>query len=470
MWRVLAPFCLNFAEGKLKVVRLKPFASISLLIAFFIAALIVSNLSISAYSDTGNPELRAQERALFKQSLLQPNNLDVAFKYAEIATKLGDYEAAIGAYERMLFYNNDLPRVKLELGLLYFRLGSYEQAQSYFKGAISGKDVPKDVSDRVNLFIKESGKRVSANQFSFYAQTGFRYQTNANAGPGNAFIRALGQDAVLDSRFVKRGDWNWFAISSLRYVHDFENQRGDTFETNVSTYYARQFRLSSLNLGFIEIDAGPRLALWPGSGLSIRPYVIGSEILLGDKQYALAGGGGISFGWQTAYLDLAPGIEFRKREYSNSSDYPTAREQLGDQITGYLSAAGPTVMVDNLRWQARMSGVDSTSKQAYYSYKQVSFDFSLPYDIEEFAAIKGRRLTIAPYAGFSITDYERPNPLVDPAISRLDHEWRVGGALDMQIQDAFGFGLQVQYGRTFSNIKNYRTNSFLVAGGPTIRF
>lgn len=440
-----------------------------LISAMFVFVVLVAT-SIAAQAEPSKEELKIQERALFKQTLIQPNNLDIAFKYSEVATKLGDFEAAIGALERMLFYNQDLPRVKLELGLLYFRLGSYEQAKSYFNAAVTGPNVPPEVRERVATFVRETERRVSPNQFSFYAQTGFRFQTNANAGPGNAFIRALGQDAVLDSRFVRRSDTNWFALSSFRYVYDFENQRGDTFETNVSTYYARQFKLSALNLGFVEIDAGPRLALGENSGLSIRPYVLGNEVGLGDRQYALSGGGGISLAWTTPYLEIAPGIEFRKREYSNTPDYPTAREQLGQQIIGYVSAAGPTVMIDNLRWQARVSAVDSTAKQAYYSYQQVAFDFSLPYEVEGFAIQKGRKLTIAPFAGFSLTDYARPNALIEPTVTRSDTEYRFGGALDMQLYEAVGFGVQVQYGRIYSNIKNYRTSNFLVSGGPNVRF
>ena len=424
----------------------------------------------SASAEPTKDELKAQERILFKQTILQPNNLDIAFKYSEVATKLGDFEAAIGALERMLFYNRDLPRVKLELGLLYFRLGSYEQARSYFNAALVGQSVPQDVRDRVAIFIRETERRVSANQFSFYAQTGFRYQTNANAGPGNAFIRALGQDAVLDSRFVRRSDVNWFAISSLRHVYDFENQRGDTFETNVSTYYARQFSLSALNLGFVEIDAGPRFGIGDGTGLSIRPYLLGNEVALGDRQYALSGGGGIALSWRTTYVDFAPGIEFRKRDYSNTPDYPMARDQLGQQVIGYISAAGPSVMIDNLRWQSRLSVVDSSAKQAYYAYRQVAFDFSLPYEIEGFAIQKGRKLTVAPFAGFSTTDYERPNALIEPTMKRSDYEYRVGGALDVQLYEAVGFAMQLQYGRIYSNIKNYRTSNFLVSGGPTVRF
>ena len=61
-----------------------------------------------------NPEYQA----LFKRMYADPSDLDVTFQFAELATKLGDYEAAIGALERMLFYNPNLPRVKLELGVL----------------------------------------------------------------------------------------------------------------------------------------------------------------------------------------------------------------------------------------------------------------------------------------------------------------------------------------------------------------
>ena len=40
----------------------------------------------------------------------------------------------------------------------------------------------------------------------------------------------------------------------------------------------------------------------------------------------------------------------------------------------------------------------------------------------------------------------------------------------MQLYEAFGFGMQVQYGRVYSNIRNYQMNNLLVSGGPTIRF
>ena len=72
------------------------------------------------------------------RQLAKPDDLDATFKFAQIEEQLGDYKSAIGALERMLFYNKNLPRVKFELGALYFRLRSYETARTYFKSAIEG--------------------------------------------------------------------------------------------------------------------------------------------------------------------------------------------------------------------------------------------------------------------------------------------------------------------------------------------
>jgi tetratricopeptide (TPR) repeat protein len=89
--------------------------------------------------------LKSEQQALFERTFKEPANLDVAFRYAEVSTKLNDFEAAIGALERMLFFNAKLPRVKLELGVLYFRLGSYEMAKSYLASAIADASAPPEI-------------------------------------------------------------------------------------------------------------------------------------------------------------------------------------------------------------------------------------------------------------------------------------------------------------------------------------
>ena len=62
--------------------------------------------------------------------LQDPSNLDVAVEYASLSSQVGDYEAAVSTLERMLIFAPNTPRLRLELGILYYRLGSYEVSRS----------------------------------------------------------------------------------------------------------------------------------------------------------------------------------------------------------------------------------------------------------------------------------------------------------------------------------------------------
>ena len=81
-------------------------------------------------------ELRAQQNTAFQAMLKDPGNLETVMAYAQAATKAGDYEAAVSAYEGMLIIDSNLPRVRLELGILYYRLKSYETSRTYLETAL----------------------------------------------------------------------------------------------------------------------------------------------------------------------------------------------------------------------------------------------------------------------------------------------------------------------------------------------
>ena len=160
---------------------------------------------------------------LFKRLLLKPDDLDAGFQYAQLETELGDYEAAIGALERMLYYNPNLPRVKLQLGVLYFHLRSYEMARNYFDAVLNAPDTPADVRTEVQTYVAAVDKAVAINQFSIYGQFGLAYQTNANAGPNSPNVLALGQNALLSPEFQKlrtgtRSDWSPCMISTISTI------------------------------------------------------------------------------------------------------------------------------------------------------------------------------------------------------------------------------------------------------------
>ena len=103
-----------------------------LIILFMGIQPVMSSNVAPALSDPKLIEQTDLEREKIFASLIDdPTNLDLLFKYANLSILLGDLEAAISVFEQMLIYEPDLPRIRLELGVLYFRLNAYPSAKLY---------------------------------------------------------------------------------------------------------------------------------------------------------------------------------------------------------------------------------------------------------------------------------------------------------------------------------------------------
>src|SRR5262245_58373175 len=328
--------------------------------------------------------IKLEQQALFQRTFKEPGNLDVAFRYAEVSTQLGDFEAAIGALERMLFFNAKLPRVRLELGVLYFRLGSYEMAKSYFSSAIADPSAPPEVRATVQAYLNEIEKRLNPNLLAGFVQTGVRYQTNATAGPAGSLIRVFGFDGVLDQKFAKQPDWNAFSQTIVYHTLDLQTQRGDTWETQASAYLSEQRKIKRLDAAAISAQTGPRIVLDPGSapgtGLSLRPYVGGLLVALEDDYYlgTLTAGGALTWlpapGWSG---ECGGG---RRPPSAHSTDtYTTAALQTRALTSGYLALRGR--LSDGVRWQARGSIVSDDARDGSQSYLQRLFELFISYDL-----------------------------------------------------------------------------------------
>lgn len=104
------------------------------------------------------PEATPAERAAydkaFQATLEKPSDPVTLAKFADLAVKVGDIEGAISALERLLLIDANQPEVKLELGVLYYRLGSKEAALTYLEGARTSPEASQQVRDRAEEFLK----------------------------------------------------------------------------------------------------------------------------------------------------------------------------------------------------------------------------------------------------------------------------------------------------------------------------
>jgi tetratricopeptide (TPR) repeat protein len=104
-------------------------------------------------------ELQNKQNAAFQEMLKDPGNLEVVMAYAQAATKAGDYEGAVAAYEGMLVIDSNLPRVRLELGILYYRLKSYETSRTYIETALASPTLPGDIRKPAELLLAKMPKQ-----------------------------------------------------------------------------------------------------------------------------------------------------------------------------------------------------------------------------------------------------------------------------------------------------------------------
>ncbi|HUC69801.1 MAG TPA: tetratricopeptide repeat protein, partial [Stellaceae bacterium] len=211
--------------------------------------------------------LEAKKEALFQQMLRNPANLDATFAYADVSARLGDYEAAVSALERMLLFNPNLPRVQLELGALYFRMGSYDLARDYFAKAAAGNP-PPEVRARIDEYMAQIEKATSRHHLSGYVFLGGQYQSDANVAPGSPFVLSPITPVLLNSQFVRQPSGSIFASGSLLYSYDLEDQRRDSIDVTAVGYLNHYFNsnVSRLDLDLLEVTAGPRIN-FPGGGL-----------------------------------------------------------------------------------------------------------------------------------------------------------------------------------------------------------
>jgi tetratricopeptide (TPR) repeat protein len=99
-------------------------------------------------------ELRQAYQAALVLTLKMPSDPDTLFKFAVLAVQLGDMEGAISALERLLLIDNDLPEVRLELGVLYYRIGSNTMAVIHLEAAAASPSATTHTRERAAVFLK----------------------------------------------------------------------------------------------------------------------------------------------------------------------------------------------------------------------------------------------------------------------------------------------------------------------------
>jgi hypothetical protein len=432
--------------------------------------------------------LAAQKEALFQQMLRNPANLDVTFAYAEVSARLGDYEAAVSALERMLLFNPDLPRVQVELGALYFRMGSYDIARDYFAKAAAANP-PPEVRARIDQYLAEIEKSQSRHHVSGYFFTGIQYQTDANVAGSSLILSPIGP-VLLGNQFTKQASGSVFASGSAVYSYDLETQNRDTLDVTGAGYLNHYFNslVNRLDLALLEVTAGPRFN-FPNGGLvgdksaSFRPYGIFDEVGLGWDQYFVAGGFGLEYD-QIVWDDLAlKGVfEFREKSFANATSRPLSTGLNGSDKLVSLQATKP--ITANSALNLEFDYLDQSTQLGFYTNMSYAVAGSYRIRYDDPLGVTQYPWETSPFLGRLWSNYAAPDPCcvtgshfdaasdttVATFSSQLTQRWRFGVTQTWQVLPKIAIVLQLERDIISSNLPLYAYNNTSVLIGPQIRF
>jgi len=202
---------------------------ITFLLTSFVSALPAQNVLPSIPDPESVASVQREKEEVFKQLFKDPTNLSLLFKYANLSILVGDLEAAIGVFEQMLIYDSQLPRIRLELGVLYFRLGAYAMATNYLK-SVKEFNPPAEVEAKVNQFLEAIVSAEKPFQWKQNLSIGFKRTTNGNSGINADFIEIGDFLLDVDPESKRQRDRSSLFNYSLSIDQDLNHPRGDNIQ------------------------------------------------------------------------------------------------------------------------------------------------------------------------------------------------------------------------------------------------
>lgn len=427
-------------------------------------ALSATALPSIAIAQTTKDALRAEQTTLFDAMSGDSQNLDLMFRYAGISARLQDYEAAISTLERMLVFDSNLPRVRLELGALYFNIGSYVIAERYFREVAKAEDLPEPVRARIARFRNEIVSRTRKHRFNGRLEVGLVHDSNAGLGPTD-------RDAILFGRPATRigdldeSDTGVKIIAQVTHRYDFGGQANEHWRTDAS-FFGRRYQ--NVDQGASEsffLRTGPQLALDDTTfGPKIRPFVDATHVRVDDRR--LYNEGGVGAEYVEVFSDkLSAFGSVRAAIRTHTDERANENGALFDMTAGLAW----TPVRDFVITGALGAGSDR-AKADFESNSEVSLRLAASYDYDPGLEIADGKWRLSGYASAAFRAYDAPNPVVTARETRKDTDLRVGVRNVFTFRKGFYAALDASVLDRSSTISNFELDNVGVSAALGYKF
>lgn len=409
------------------------------------------------------PKLEEQRRSLFAQGLEDPNDVDKAFAYAVLSTRLGDYEAAIGVYERLLIQHPGTPRLQLELAALYFRLRSYPQAKSLFLAVHQRPDTPAAVRMRVEGYLRsiEANHRKSRG-FSGRVTVGGRWESNANAAPDMNSISLNGIDFLLSPDSRAADDMSGQVGISLRYRHPI-TRHGDTLDVSLGASSNVYDQLDRLDSSVAELRLGPDFSL---NRLGVRDGRLSLSAIVGQtwldgRRYMQSDGAALSYrqpmGRQAAFN---VSLDYRDEAYTPDKSQASAANFSGQRYRA--NATYTRQAAANWQWMVGPGVERRDARTGYNAYWEPRLNLGMSHRYPGLWGSGRQPWTLAFTGQLARRHNDDPMPVVSRRERQRSNDWMLQVVQTIPLRDSSELDVFVGYRDVSSNydIRDY-ANGFV---------
>lgn len=430
--------------------------------AMLLHACMVLCANVYANAPPTKAQIETQLITLKQQIEHNPGNLDNYFAYAQIAAAYGKLEEAKDAYLHMLAVEPGLHRVKLDLGMVYLRMGDEKAAKRLFDEVLA-TNPPESVANNIKRVIAQAKQTYGRTRINAAVSLGYNYDTNANSAAGTGYITFNDISIPLADDSRKQKDGQVFAAASLQHHYWFRNKSGDTnasvnkyWHSSATMYRADQERLKEQNIQAFIFQTGPAFEV---KKLKTIFNLTGGyqHVDLDGRSYLdiTSAEASAAYNYSQA-LSLTSSLVFEDRNFINSPRVSTYKDRSG---SAYQTKFGLNYKAGkNDFYSASIGYRKEETKQAYYDNSQWilegSYTHVFPYDIFASLALDYRE-----------SRYGGPDPLISLATIREDEDAIAGITLGKRWKHNITYVLGYQFRRVDSNQQNYDYSSHRVSVG-----
>lgn len=411
-------------------------------------------------------DIQRQVDDAFRDVLARTESLEARMRYAGLLVRAGNFEGGIAALEGLLLSPEAAPGIRVELAVLYYRLGSYAISEAYLREALADPRLDEALRRQANALLPDVVRRNQVSHLSGSLLVGLRAQRNPTAATRESRIMAAGVLVPRNERYRPRSDVDAFVWGKVDHAYDLDAQNEATVVTtlvgyanhfsSVDSYALRPGNPDPFDVLAFAGSSGIRFKPSPAElpGLTLRPHVVFGKVALNGHRYFLTGGLGLDGNYRISERLLwGGGYEARRYSYSSRPDIADSAGATGNEHSLRLRGAVETGV--NKVLSGEMAIIDRSAERRHLEFRGVEARLAYAFSYADPLMGSGAVWTTTVSGAALLRHFRGVDLSIDPATRRRDTEWRVSLLNTMPLARDVALHVQVEYTRVPSNLPNY---------------